>query len=141
MSNVWILGSFCVCLCSCLGKVRVCVRGEFIRGDMSISRGVQKAEPKVIGQAGGIRQLSLAIKTYCVPMLVCVFVCVRACMRARHWEGLVVGQKPLSRDWEQTYSSLCVVCDTFSCNMPEGTKLKQPPLKDKVLFYFCFSVI
>lgn len=74
-----ILGSFHVCLCSCLGKVRVCVRGEFIRGDMSISGGVQKAEGKVIGQAGGIRQLSLAIKTYCVPMLVCVFVCVRAC--------------------------------------------------------------
>lgn len=83
LSNVWILGSFCVCLCSCLGKVRVCVRGEFIRGDMSISGGVQKAEAKVIGQAGGIRQLSLTIKTYCVPVLVCA--CVHVIGRASLW--------------------------------------------------------
>lgn len=136
LSNVWILGSFCVCLCSCLGKVRVCVRGEFIRGDMSISGGVQKAEAKVIGQAGGIRQLSLTIKTYCVPVLVCVFVCVRACMSLGGPRcGSEATEPRLGTDTQLP------VCGLWHLLLQQAWrhKLKQSPLKDKVLFYFSVS--
>ena len=74
--------------CVCLGGYVVCVcvrerererERKFIRGDVSISWGVQKAEPEVRGQGEGIRQLSLTIKTYCVAA--CVWVGVSVCVR------------------------------------------------------------